>query len=584
MKKLLLTLTVVATGFMAQSQVICAGISPASIAGNYDHTWADPGGGDWSTPDFLIPGTFIVDTLMMSDDGTTGTNPQGNPMSAEACNPPQIVDLTGKIAVVYRNTCEFGFKALACQQAGAVGVIIINRDDEAIGMGGGAEGLNVTIPVVMVSSSTGALLTSTMQNGPVVMFLGNKTGAYNDDAGADKSQMLIADFGGSNSAIFNGFTPGIQVYNFGINTNDVAVTASIDGPGGNVYSETITRTGMATGDTLSIFAGNAEEFTAWDLGIGNYTNGNYTLTYSISVVGIGTADDSDFDNILTADFTIQDGVIASSRVDGSNNPIANSYPSNSTVEYQSCMFFEDANASDLGVYGVTFVPYTDTSATPLAGEEIFINFYEWNDTWVDLDDPNFAAFNDFFTNLNPVGFETYYPASDNETGQPQFVQLSNPFAMVDNQRYLVCLQSFNPEVAFGYDSELDYNGNQGIYRMPISPVFVDDTWYTGWSGLSSPSIAINVMDAGSIGIDEITSLEGNAFPNPAVDKVTIAVNANGAATLSVTDVAGKVAMTENITLVDGRASINIDALASGVYVFNVALENGLSSQFNVVKK
>lgn len=585
MKKLLLTLTVVAATFVAQSQVICAGISPASIAGNYDHTWADPAGGDWSTPDFLIPGVFVQDTLVMAEDGTTGTNPQGNPISQEACNtlinPAQVA---GKIAVCYRNTCEFGLKAKNCEDAGAVAVIIINRDDEAIGMGGGAEGLNVTIPVVMVSSSTGAILTSTMQGGPVVMFLGNKTGAYQNDAGADKSEMLVPDFAGLNSMIFNGFTPGIQVYNFGQNVNTVSVQCTIDGPGGNVYDQTVSRAGMQTGDTMSIFAGNPEEFTAWDLGMGNYTNGNYTLTYTITIPGLGTADDSDFDNVLTSEFTIQDQVISLSRVNASNEPISNSYPSNSTTEYQSCTFFVDPNASNLGVYGVTFVPYTDTSATPLAGEEIFVNFFQWDDAWTDLTDPNYATFTDFFQNLTPIAFETYYPASDNETEQPQFVQFSQPFALVDNQRYLVCLQSFNPEVGFGYDSEVNYNGNQGIYAMPISPVFVDDTWYTGWSGISAPSLAIHVVDAASVGIEEASTLEGKAFPNPAVNKVTIAVNANGAAALTVTDVAGKVAMTDNITLVDGRATVNIDALASGVYVFNVVLENGLSSQFNVVKK
>ena len=63
MKKILLSLAVIATGFAAQSQVITAGVSPAAIQGNYDFTWADPAGGDWTTPDFLIPGTFVEDTL-----------------------------------------------------------------------------------------------------------------------------------------------------------------------------------------------------------------------------------------------------------------------------------------------------------------------------------------------------------------------------------------------------------------------------------------------------------------------------------------------------------------------------------------
>ena len=49
---------------------------------------------------------------MFAEDGTTGLNPQGNPISQEGCN-PLINDLTGKIAVIWRNTCEFGAKAAA---------------------------------------------------------------------------------------------------------------------------------------------------------------------------------------------------------------------------------------------------------------------------------------------------------------------------------------------------------------------------------------------------------------------------------------------------------------------------------------
>jgi hypothetical protein len=191
MKKILLTIAVIGAGFMAQAQVICSVQAPAGIAGNYEFTWADPSGGDWATPDFLIPGTYIVDTLMMVNDGSAGLNPQGNPLSAEGCN-PLINDLTGKIAVIYRNTCEFGAKAYNAQVAGAIGVIIINREPGVIEMGGGAQGINVTIPVAFVSDATGALMVNAMATGDVVVFLGNKTGLFNADAGISSASSLIS--------------------------------------------------------------------------------------------------------------------------------------------------------------------------------------------------------------------------------------------------------------------------------------------------------------------------------------------------------------------------------------------------------
>ena len=81
MKKLLLTLSVVALAYWSSAQVIVAGVSPNSIIANYAFTWAEPGA--WGTPDFNIPGTFVEDTLMLVDDGSTGTNAQGHPVAQE---------------------------------------------------------------------------------------------------------------------------------------------------------------------------------------------------------------------------------------------------------------------------------------------------------------------------------------------------------------------------------------------------------------------------------------------------------------------------------------------------------------------
>ena len=155
----------------------------------------------------------------------------------------------------------------------------------------------------------------------------------------------------------------------------------------------------------------------------------------------------------------------------------------------------------------------------------------------------------------------------------------------DNQRYLFCLQSFDPAIAFGYDGNLDYDGNQAITAMPISPVYVDDTWYTGgWSGSSTPSIGLKVIDGALLGLDDHTTVNGMAYPNPAVDVVTISIESNGAANITATDVTGKLCLAKAVTLVNGKAEINTSFLDAGVYVFNVELENGETSQFNVIKR
>ena len=597
MKKILLSLTVIASAFASQAQVVVAGVSPASVQGNYDYTaqascGAWPGetdDGTWGyVLDFNVPGTYIQDTLMFVDDGSLGLNIQGNPVSAEGCD-SLINDLTGKIAVIYRNTCNFTSKILNAQNAGAVGVIIINRENALLGMLGDAiEGILCTIPAVFISNVDGAIITSAMAVGPVEMLIGNKQGAFTNDVGAVKGEFLVSPFGGANNQVYDGFTPGIQVYNFGsADQTDVIINAKIDGPGGNVYADSVGPLAMLSGDTISVFPGNTDEFIAWQLGVGNYTDGDYTLTYTVSMTGL--TDDSDFDNVYTSDFKIQSDQVSLSRLDGADMPIASNYPTNSTTEYQSCMTFQNANASALAIEGVYFVPHTDTALNELAGAEIFINAYQWDDAWVDLDDPAYQfdpATNDAFQNLNLITFGTHYPSSNDDVDDVAFAGFDTPFQMNDNTRYLFCLQTFeSATISFGYDGNIDYDGNEGIIRQPVAPVHVDGMWYAaGWAGSSAASIALKTFDPAAIGLGEDELIEGSAFPNPATDKVTVSIDANGVASLQVVDIAGKVAMNSSITLVNGSADIDMSSLESGVYVFSVTLENGQASQFNVVKK
>ena len=163
--------------------------------------------------------------------------------------------------------------------------------------------------------------------------------------------------------------------------------------------------------------------------------------YRPNTIDLGVADDFSFDNSFISNFTVDPRRISLSRIDAAGMPIATSYPSNTEGEYQGCMFFEEANASNVGVQGVYFVPHTDTSVNQLAGAEIILNVYHWDDPWIDLNDPAYAASanNDWFQSLTSVAYETYYPASNDETDDVAYIPFTTPFVLADNQRYLFCL-------------------------------------------------------------------------------------------------------------------------------------------------
>jgi hypothetical protein len=583
MKKLLLTVSAIALSAATYAQVIVAGISPQSIVANYAHTWADPAGG-WGTPDFNIPGTYVQDTLMIVDDGSTGLNPQGNPISAEGCN-PLINNLTGKIAVVFRNTCEFGAKALNAQNAGAVGVIVINRNpSEVIAMGAGATGANVTIPVVMVDINDGLALIAEMANGPVVMFLGNKTGLFPNDGGISAGaallprQAMIPSQLAQNGTEYN-FDLGARIYNYGNQAqNNMTFTATITNPAGaTVYNNQVTGISLASGDSTDVDPTQANNLPNFSLA--SYPAGTYTLTYTL---GLSDGDDYDADNILTSTFTVTDSLFGYAQVDATTGvPKGGNYyrPGTNNQTYSACQVIDNANASRLKADGIWFSATTAAaSGVLLTGEEMALYMYKWEDVFTDLNDANLA-----FNTLTEVANGFYYFPGDLQ-GETVYGAFTTPVALEDNQRYLACVQTVNLNLYMGHENGTNLTWNEAYYLQPMAPNESDGTWYAAGFGSDLPSsLAIAVSD-NDVNVAELNTVAGKAFPNPANDLVTVAIEGEGTAQLTVTDVAGKVAMSASLNLAAGQDNVNIASLTAGLYIFNVTLENGKTAQFNVVKK
>lgn len=115
--------------------------SPAGIAGNYSVVLAGFGG--------TLNSNLTAD-LVLVDDGTTSPSLGCNAITN---------DLTGKIAVIDRGTCNFSVKAYNAQNAGAIAVIVVNNVAGApTVMGVGTNSNLVTIPCVMISQANGNLI------------------------------------------------------------------------------------------------------------------------------------------------------------------------------------------------------------------------------------------------------------------------------------------------------------------------------------------------------------------------------------------------------------------------------------------
>lgn len=107
---------------------------------------------------------------VIGNEPTTGQVVYSDP--ALGCDPLNN-DLTGKIALITRGTCEFGTKVLNAENAGAIGAIIcndapLNSPDGrggTIGMAPGTDGGSVTIPSVFVSLENCAPLRVALDGG-----------------------------------------------------------------------------------------------------------------------------------------------------------------------------------------------------------------------------------------------------------------------------------------------------------------------------------------------------------------------------------------------------------------------------------
>ena len=125
--------------------------SPPSLAGNYTSTYATGFGAQ-------ITSSISGNAVLVNDGTATPTRGCAALINASAVN--------GNIALIRRGDCPFVDKALYAQNAGAIGVIIMNNiDGNPVAMGGSVT--NINIPVIMVSQAVGDAYEAALLLGPV---------------------------------------------------------------------------------------------------------------------------------------------------------------------------------------------------------------------------------------------------------------------------------------------------------------------------------------------------------------------------------------------------------------------------------
>jgi hypothetical protein len=564
MKKLLLSIGLVVASTYSFGQVICNQTSPNPTA----YTFSQHNG--WGL-DMTIPGNFAHDTLVVASD-TLGCTTLTNSVS-------------GKIAVIYRGTCNFTVKVQNAKAAGAVGVLMINNTAVAPAGMGGTAGAGMNIPLAQISQADGAAVRVTMQGGPVKFYIGNKIGFFPNDLALSGIGSVRANVGSLPISLAQSGTEfsvpvGAWIYNQGQNSlSNVVLNAQIKRNGTSVHNVNGAPTSVTPGDSVFVSATTYAPAT--------HQAGDYEIIYTVTS---GT-DDYVTDNVYTNYFSLSDSLWSLCSLDTAIVS-KQTYVRPQTLpnqQFESCIAFKNANAGRVAMDGIYFggflVTATDTVST-LDDFQAFWSLYTW-------DDADFTVTNGTFELLSQVAHGEYtYGANadaDGEGGETIFMPLTggdqgtSHYRLANGQQYLLCLENFMPALFMSY-SDRDHYDEQfnadDLIRFPIRSDAAATFTPLGFVGIPVPSIALRTNTSLSVSENELVS--ASAFPVPAKEVITVKVNAAGDATLKIVDMAGRQVSTQQVKIENGQFQTSVAGMNSGTYVFTLDYSNGTTSRFNVV--
>lgn len=580
-----------------------AGIQGYKITSEIDNTGASP----WGTN---INGKW---------EGIPVAFDQNNPTGCAAFTPGYF---TGKFALIYRGTCEFGAKALAAQTAGATGVIIVNNLLGVAGMGAGANGASVTIPVIMVTTEAGdAIKSELLNNVPVTVSLTSwrydsianpiDIGFMNDGpnhpvAKTFPASQCNAQLGNVDDS-FRVFAGG-RFYNFSVVDFDtINLQGRLDykntfvgGTYAPIDSNFITyyfNTPITTLDSLlylklDTINGNLAGFDMNDAPKGMYKMENTVLALPFTETGL-----SQLNNQWTYTYAITDSVYSKCEYDFSKNaPVANYYVNvAATNNYQWGPVFYIRNGSYKAVKAQAVIMRDVIDDSLFAGQDVLITLYKW-------DDLNTNGAIDYATEIEEVA-NASYPLTANDLvpigGLPITMNFNNlqtpgsPVILQANSRYWMAIELGNTRTfAIGADYYADYSANLvgDISRgNPLYDVTAGTMYGGGFANGGSPSLAL-LMSKDPEGLNDIARFDGEAkvYPNPVADKVNVSLSLNKLSTkvsYEIVDITGNsIAMSTKSNVKNDVYTYNTNKLSNGTYFVNIVTESGKTQLKFVVAK
>ncbi len=224
-----------------------------------------------------------------------------------------------------------------------------------------------------------------------------------------------------------------------------------------------------------------------------------------------------------------------------------------------------------------YVSVSGAAADSVTGDLIEIRAFEWNDVFTGIAD---ATTDD----LNEVAFAEYTYADNSLEGQLVYIPFEQAFQLVNDQRYLFCLTTYDVGNFQGFDNYYNYEENTLVDDQPTTVVDNAGTWAVAGFGTDVPSAIGVLFGSADVSVQEgANAVDLTAFPNPSNSEVKVPMTGfSGMADLRVVDVNGKLVKEQRVNVGNGTLVVNVSDVAAGTYTFNMNFADGRTSAFRVV--
>lgn len=574
--------------------------SKAQVVGFVTHPAAARGSVEIGLPDTTGTWGFRLDTMARQGRMVVARSlPNGTAGDSLVCGTDTLLtnaaQVAGRVAVLYRGSCEFGFKALAAQRAGAIGVVIINNATGVAGIAGGVNGVNVNIPVIMISPADGARLRAFIDAGDSTnILIGQKRGFFANDYGFAIGDLIrpidwSVPYTQAERPGDYVLKLGANVANYGQNaqTNvNLNIRVDFTNPAGatsTIYNQ--------TGTLASLPKDSIRLITTPDLDLNASGKGRYAIRYEVTSAN---TDLFDGDNVSTQILVLSDSIFSKSRVDSAGNPFVSGgvRPSDATAgPYDYGIWFYAKRGHSVKVDKVKFAFVTNAGFN-LINETVVGRVQQW----IDADQNNLVDPGEMLE--MGEGFYQYTDSlGSNSVREVEITDINNnqPGVRLDSNGVYVISVAYNGTqtgIFTCVDPQVNYFSSVTPYQQYIAPVFVTTWNANGFGPIRVPSIsAITsvVTNTTSVENQQRNDMNIRVFPNPARNDVYVRLSAEsmiGKVSYEVMDITGRVVMSGE-KMIDGmndQISLSVASLQQGVYTLVTKTAKGFNSSRFVVTK